>query len=117
MTTITATRPPASPDEASSWLLERSAWTDGDLAAAAVPVVDVPLVTVGGGLGSLALVDVLRLAGAPPPTWASSRPRPTPSETYRYLATNSQIDRGRPPALRRRLGHGQHLGLPQLRLA
>ena len=35
------------------------------LAAAGIPVVDVPLVSVGGGLGSLAMVEFLRVAGLP----------------------------------------------------
>jgi hypothetical protein len=44
-------------------LVALSSWSDQDVARLDVPVIDVPLVTVGGGLGSLALVDSLRVAG------------------------------------------------------
>jgi hypothetical protein len=67
-------------------------WADRDLTAAAVPIIDVPFVTVGGGLGSLAMVDVLRLAGASAAQVGVVTTAATPTETYRYLARNSQID-------------------------
>ena len=40
-------------------LISARRWTDQDVQAARLPMVDVPFVTVGGGLGSLAMVDVL----------------------------------------------------------
>ncbi len=46
-------------------LLAAPAWNDAMLAAAGIPVRDVPFVTVGGGIGSFVTVDYLRIAGVP----------------------------------------------------
>ena len=46
-------------------LLTSAWWTDAMVAAAGIPVVDVPFVTVGGGIGSFVTVDYLRIAGVP----------------------------------------------------
>ncbi|MEL7207260.1 MAG: hypothetical protein AAGK32_03345, partial [Actinomycetota bacterium] len=73
-------------------LRDLSEWSDDDAVEAGLPVLDVPIVTVGGGLGSLALIDVLRLAGTPTDRLAVVTTATSPAETYRYLATNSQID-------------------------
>ncbi len=66
-------------------------WTDEMVADAGFPVVDVPFVTVGGGLGSFAMVDTLRIAGAPTANIAVLTNIDDPFQTYRYLANNSQI--------------------------
>ena len=44
-------------------LVASDSWTDGMVGAAGIPVVDVPLVTVGGGIGTFVTVDYLRIAG------------------------------------------------------
>ena len=44
-------------------LLGSAVWSDAMLQSLGIPIVDAPLVTVGGGMGSLALVDTLRIAG------------------------------------------------------
>ncbi|HJZ29071.1 MAG TPA: hypothetical protein VJ370_22545, partial [Streptosporangiaceae bacterium] len=41
-------------------LLTSAWWTDAMVAAAGIPVVDMPFVTVGGGIGSFVTVDYLR---------------------------------------------------------
>lgn len=48
-------------------------------------------VTIGAGLGSLAMVHLLRLAGVADHDLCVVGPQPSPQATYRYLATNSQI--------------------------
>jgi hypothetical protein len=72
-------------------LIATSYWTDEMLAAAGIPVYDVPLVTVGGGMGSFALVDLLRTAGIPASSLRILTGIDRPYETYSYLARNSQI--------------------------
>jgi hypothetical protein len=95
MTMTTATSRPTGTPEARTVpeLLGQSAWTDGEVERAGLPALDVPLVTVGGGLGSLALVDVLRLAGLESARLGVVTTAADPAETNRYLAANSQIDR------------------------
>lgn len=75
-------------------LIGASEWFDEWVEDSPLSIVDVPLVTVGGGLGSLALVDYLRIAGVPPSSIAVLTNVDLPHETYRYLAANSQIPDG-----------------------
>jgi len=77
----------------STRMLETAIWSDEDLRMAGIPIVDVPIVSVGGGLGSFALVDYLRVAGVPTSGIAVLTPNARPSETYEFLANNSQIPR------------------------
>ncbi len=72
-------------------LIAQDWWDDAMVAAAGIPVRDVPLVTVGGGLGSFALVDYLRIAGVAPDQIAVLGINDQPWQTYAYLARNSQI--------------------------
>ncbi len=72
-------------------LIAQDWWDDSMVAAAGIPVRDVPLVTVGGGLGSFALVDYLRIAGVAPDQIAVLGINDRPWQTYAYLARNSQI--------------------------
>ena len=64
------------------------------VAAAGIPVVEVPFVSVGGGIGSFVTTDYLRIAGVPKrrtsASWATTTPR---GPTYEYLTRNSQIPR------------------------
>src|SRR5271163_2458150 len=46
-------------------LVQTPVWTESMLASAGIPVIDVPFVTVGGGMGSFVTVDYLRIAGVP----------------------------------------------------
>lgn len=83
----------AASGDLTSGLIGTAAWHDAWLTDAGIPIVDVPLVTVGGGLGSFTLADHLRIAG-----WGNDRfrvltPNRRPSETYEFLADNSQIPR------------------------
>lgn len=72
-------------------LLATSEWTDHDLDAHGIPRVSVPFVSVGGGLGSFAMVDTLRIAGVPAEDIRVISDLDRPSETYEHLADNSQI--------------------------
>lgn len=72
-------------------LLAAAMWSDSMVAALGIPIVDAPLVSVGGGMGSLALVDTLRIAGVSPERIRVLTDLQRPYDTYRYLATNSQI--------------------------
>lgn len=74
-------------------LVRQSIWTDEMLDAAGIPIRDAPLVTVGGGLGSLALIDYLRVAGLPADKIAVLTDIENPYDTYEYLTNNSQIPR------------------------
>ncbi len=64
------------------------------LGAEGIPIVDSPFVTVGGGLGSLAMADVLRIAGVPASDIAVLTDIARPDESYRHVASNSQISDG-----------------------
>ena len=68
-------------------------WSDHDVATTGWEVVDVPLTSVGGGLGSFALVDTLRIGGRSAAELAVLSDLNVPSDTYEHLATNSQIPR------------------------
>ena len=72
-------------------LINTSVWTDQMVASSGIPVSDVPFITVGGGLGSLAMVDFMRTAGLGTSDIKVLGDSPIPSETYQYLARNSQI--------------------------
>ncbi len=79
--------------ELTQQLLESSEWTDDDVVRHQIPIVDTPFVSVGGGMGSLAMVDTLRIAGQPTEALTVLAENVIPSETYEYLANNSQIPR------------------------
>ncbi len=72
-------------------VLNRDVWTDDVPSSAGMETIDVPLVSVGGGFGSFAVVNLLRTAGAPTEKLAVLTRNHTPHETYSYLARNSQI--------------------------
>lgn len=74
-----------------STLLALPAWTDEDVAATGVRVRDVPFVTIGGGLASFAVVDMLRVCGVPADSIRVVSPQSEPQETLRYLLRTSQI--------------------------
>ncbi|RFU20669.1 FAD/NAD(P)-binding protein [Geodermatophilus marinus] len=86
-------RPPL-PGDLTDALVATDLWTDEMVAEAGIPVIDVPLVTVGGGVGSFVLVDYLRICGVPTDAIRVLTPLRTPWESYEYLTTVSQIPRG-----------------------
>ena len=75
-------------------LIATSEWTDAMLAAAGIPVVEVPFVTIGGGIGSFVTFDYLRIAGVPARDIKVLGNNDKPWSTYEYLTRNSQIPRG-----------------------
>lgn len=75
-------------------MIETGVWTDDMVGQAGIPVIDVPLVTVGSGLGSFALFDTLRIYGVPGAAMAVLGPQDVPWASYEYLARVSQIPRG-----------------------
>jgi hypothetical protein len=74
-------------------LLQHSFWTDQMVAAAGIPIVDVPFVTIGGGIGSFVTVDYLRIAGVPTSQIKVLSNLDHPWQTYEYLTRVSQIPR------------------------
>ena len=74
-------------------LLSRDHWTDDMVVRAGIPIVDVPFVTVGGGIGSFVTVDYLRIAGVPTEDIKVLSILDQPWQTYEYLTRVSQIPR------------------------
>src|SRR5437588_12497056 len=66
-------------------LLEKPVWTEAMLASAGIPIIDVPFVTVGGGMGSFVTVDYLRIAGVPADQIRVLSNIGFPWQTYEYL--------------------------------
>ncbi len=74
-------------------LVAADTWTDAMVAQSGIPIVDVPFVTVGGGIGSFVTFDYLRIAGVPKESIKVLGNNETPWSTYEYLTRNSQIPR------------------------
>jgi hypothetical protein len=74
-------------------LLATDEWTDAMVAESGIPIVDVPFVTVGGGIGSFVTFDYLRIAGVPKASIKVLGNNEKPWSTYEYLTRNSQIPR------------------------
>jgi hypothetical protein len=73
-------------------LRDTDQWTDDMVSAAGIPMYDMPIVTVGGGIGSFVTVDYLRVAGNLPTSDIQVISNLThPWQTYEHLATVSQI--------------------------
>jgi hypothetical protein len=72
-------------------LLHSSVWADGLVESAGIPVYDVPLVSVGGGLGSFTLVDVLRIRGVAAAAMRVLSISDTPWQSWEYLTRVSQL--------------------------
>ena len=87
-------QPPAGSPQAgdlNDQLIATDVWTDQMLAAAGIPIIDVPFITFGGGIGSFVTVDYLRICGVPTSAIRVLTPLNTPWESYEYLTTVSQI--------------------------
>ncbi|MBF8185587.1 hypothetical protein ITP53_07520 [Nonomuraea sp. K274] len=74
-----------------SQLLGSPLWHDQFLHDAGIPIYDTPLVSVGGGLGSFTLVDVLRICGVPASSMRVVSTSDTPWQTWEYLTRVSQL--------------------------
>lgn len=74
-------------------LIASNTWTDQQVVAAGIPIVEVPFVTIGGGIGSFVTFDYLRIAGVPKGSIKILGNNDTPWSTYEYLTRNSQIPR------------------------
>ena len=74
-------------------LLRSDQWTDAMVGAAGIPVTDVPLVSIGGGIGSFVTVDYLRIAGVMTDRIAILSNLDFAWQTYEYLTRVSQIPR------------------------
>ena len=72
-------------------LVTSCVWSDAMVDASGIEVRDVPLVTVGGGIGSFAMLDVLRIAGVSPEYLAAIGPYVDAYTSLRSLLINSQI--------------------------
>ncbi len=72
-------------------MIQTDWWTDQMVADAGIPIVDVPFVTVGGGIGSFVMVDYLRIAGVPREHIKVLSNIDVPYQTYKFLCNNSQI--------------------------
>jgi hypothetical protein len=97
----TTARPHAQPDpgpsqrgDLSDQLVASDLWTDQMVAEQGIPIVDVPFVTVGGGIGSFVLADYLRICGVPTEAIRVLTDQRSPWASYEYLTTVSQIPRG-----------------------
>lgn len=74
-------------------LIASEVWSDHAVAAAGIPVVEVPFVTIGGGIGSFVTFDYLRIAGVSKDQVRVLGNNDKPWSTYEYLTRNSQIPR------------------------
>jgi hypothetical protein len=93
--TVVGSQPPPTTGDGdlTDEMIATDEWSDALVARAGIPMVDVPFVTVGGGYGSLAMVDRLRIAGVPTSRIRILGTDRDPSATYEYLTNNSQIPR------------------------
>ena len=75
-------------------LIATDVWSDETVTQSGIPVYDVPLVSVGGGIGSFIMADFLRVAGMAPGQMRILTNLDVPWQTYEYLTKVSQIPRG-----------------------
>ena len=93
MTTAYQGQTPPAVGDLTPDLLRNAFWTDEMVAAAGIPIVDYPMVSLGGGIGSFVTVDYLRIAGVPTDRIRVLSNIDTPWQTYEYLTRVSQIPR------------------------
>lgn len=82
------------PGDLTPHLIDTDVWTDDMVTQAGIPIHDVPLVSIGGGIGSFILADFLRIAGMPANQMRILTNLDRPWQTYEYLTKVSQIPRG-----------------------
>ena len=83
----------ALPGDLTERLISTDVWTDDMVVEAGIPIVDCDFLSVGGGLGSFTMVDLLRVAGVQPERIRVLTNIDVPWETYEYLTRVSQIPR------------------------
>lgn len=66
-------------------------WTDEMVTGAGIPIVDSRFVSIGGGMASFVLVDLLRIAGVPTDQIRVLTADDYPWQTYEHLTRCSQI--------------------------
>lgn len=81
------------PGDLTPELIATDWWSDDAVAQAGIPVVDVPFVSVGGGIGSFVTVDYLRICGVPTSAIRVLTQLQSPWESYEYLTRVSQVPR------------------------
>jgi hypothetical protein len=74
-------------------LIETDVWTDDMVIQSGIPIVDIPFVTVGSGIGSFVTYDTLRIYGVPAQSMVVLGPQEVPWQSYEYLTRVSQIPR------------------------
>lgn len=81
------------PGDLNPQLINTPEWHDQMVAAAGIPIVDIPMVLVGGGMGSFITADYLRICGVPTSSLRILSNIDTPWQTYEYLTRVSQVPR------------------------
>ncbi|MER5422049.1 hypothetical protein [Streptosporangium roseum] len=84
---------PVSAGDLTPELLGTPEWSDQLVAAAGIPMYDIPFLTVGGGMGSFVTLDYLRIYGVPASQMRVVSNIDTPWQTYEFLTRCSQIPR------------------------
>lgn len=84
---------PAAAGDLTPELIGTPEWTDEMVAAAGIPIHDIPFLTVGGGIGSFVMLDYLRIYGVPVSRMRVVSNIDHPWQTYEFLARCSQISR------------------------
>jgi len=86
--------PAPNPATLPGWLQRANFWTEDMISRAGLPMYDVPIVSVGGGMGSFVTTNYLRVVGGVPAEDIRVLSNAShPWQTYEYLATMSQIPR------------------------
>ena len=75
-------------------LVDTDIWSEQHLFDAGIPIADAPMISVGGGIGSFALVDHLRICGVGTESLRVLTPLSTPWESFAYLTRVSQVPIG-----------------------
>ncbi|MET0452542.1 MAG: hypothetical protein ABW137_11975 [Mycobacterium sp.] len=75
-------------------MIDTHTWSDALVQEAGIPIVDVPFVTIGSGIGSFVTFDTLRIYGVPAASMAVLGTQKVPWDSYEYLTRVSQIPRG-----------------------
>src|SRR5688572_27384363 len=75
-------------------LIDTDWWTDEMVARTGIPIVDIPFVSVGGGIGSFVMVVYLRICGVPNSAIRVLTQLADPWESYEYLSRVSQVPGG-----------------------
>jgi len=81
------------PGDLNDELLRTDFWSDEMLSRAGIPVIDSPLVSCGGGMGSFVLTNYLRISGVDTSKMKILSNIEYPWQTYEYLTKVSQIPR------------------------